>query len=173
MITVNLFIKTKNKNSLRKFLYFLKKNVNKNFNTINFYFPKKINKKVITLLKSPHVNKTAQEQFEIRLFTIQLKIVTTQAFKFLIFLKRIKNFSFADIQLKTKFSCTLKSQLCLKKNFFYSANFPINFFLKQKKIEKNKTSKVTKKSIEKSYDLKNRGYSLSKKSLKLIDFLGH
>lgn len=173
MITVDLFIKTKNKKSLKKFLYFFKKNVNKNFNTVNLYFPKKKNKKVITLLKSPHVNKTAQEQFEIRFFTIQLKIVTTQVFKFLIFFKKIKNFTFADIQLKTKFSCTLKNQFCLKKNFFYLANYPINFFLKQKEIEENKTFKITKKSIVKLDILKNKNYSLSNKSLKLIDFLGH
>lgn len=173
MITVDLFIKTKNKNSLKKFLYFFKKNVNKNFNTINLYFPKKKNKKVITLLKSPHVNKTAQEQFEIRFFSIQLKIVTTQAFKFLIFLKKIKNFAFADIHLKTKFSCNMKNQFCLKKKIFYLANSPINFFLKQKEIGENKTFKITKKSIGRLDVFKNTSYSLSNKSLKIIDFLGH
>lgn len=173
MITVDLFIKTKNKNSLKKFLYFLKKNVNKNFSAINFFFPKKNNKKVITLLKSPHVNKTAQEQFEIKSFSIRLKVVTTQAFKFLIFFKKIKNFAFADIKVKTKFNFNLKKQLILKKKFLYTTNFPLKFFFKQKKIENMKQSNLTKKLIKKNYSLKNNNYVFIKKSLKLIDFLGH
>lgn len=172
MISINLFIKTKNKNSLKKFIYFLRKNVYKNFNSINFYYPKKKNKSIITLLKSPHVNKTAQEQFEFKYFSIKLKIITTQAFKFLIFLKNIKNLLFADIQIKTKFNCNSKDQFMLKKKILNLDNSTFKYFIKQKKNIVNKNFQNTKLLIKKFYK-NNTKYSTSINLLKLIDLTGH
>lgn len=42
-------------------------------------------KKVFTALKSPHVNKTSQEQFEYRIYRKQIKCVTFQTLLFLVF----------------------------------------------------------------------------------------
>lgn len=158
---------------MKKFIYFLNKYMNKNFKSINFYFSKKKNKKVITLLKSPHVNKTAQEQFEIKFFNFKLKVITTQAFKFLIFLKKIKNYTFADIQIKIKFLNNSKNQFLLKRKILNINNFKNIFF---KKIEiYSKTFNVTEllfKKIHKKLNYKKK-YFKSRKILKLIDFLGH
>jgi ribosomal protein S10 len=170
--TVNLFIRTKNKNSLKKFIYFLSENVNKNFNSINFYYQKKKKKKIITLLKSPHVNKTAQEQFEMKYFSKKLKIITTQTFKFLIFLKNIKNFLFSDIQIKTKFTCNSKEQFLSRKKILNLDNLPFKYSIKQNKNLINKNFKDTKTFVKKIYTNKNK-YLNSKNLLKLIDFAGH
>ena len=65
--------KTFNFNALNLYAFFLKKvfhNLNIKFSM--FYLP--IKRKRITLLKSPHVNKTAREQFEIKYFSLCLKL---------------------------------------------------------------------------------------------------
>jgi hypothetical protein len=136
MKSINLILTTKNLNSLKKFLIFFK--TNKIFNNIDFIEQITIKKKkFFTILKSPHVNKKAQEQFEIFFFSKQLKITTTQAFKFLIILKYIKNFIFADIHFKIKFY--YKN---LKKNKFYKKNFNFdkfkNFYFYENLTNKNK-----------------------------------
>ena len=74
---INITIRSKNKNSLKKFLNVFK-NLSKNKRlqlnkTLNFFQKKRYNK-VFTILKSPHVNKTAQEQFEFNLFAKSIKI---------------------------------------------------------------------------------------------------
>lgn len=172
MIIVNLFIKTKNKNSLIKFLYFLKKNINEKFNTLNFYFPKKNSKKVLTLLKSPHVNKTAQEQFEIRFFSIKVKILTSQVFKFLIFLKSIKNFLFSDIQIKTNFFSNLKNKKLLT-NILNIDNLLYLNYVKHNKFKKNNTFNEINLKKKSNYNLNKKKYQISKKLLKQIDLYGH
>jgi ribosomal protein S10 len=172
VIIVNLFIRTKNKNSLTQFLYFLKKNINKNFKAINLYFPKKKNKKVITLLKSPHVNKTAQEQFEIKFFSMQLKILTTQTFKFLIFLKNIKNFLFSDIQIKTNF-LNISNNKILFKNILNIDNNSYRYLIKYKKFIKNEKFNDIKLSKKKMYTLNTKKYNISNKLVKHLDLYGH
>jgi ribosomal protein S10 len=172
-VIINLLITTKNKNSFKKILYFLKKNIKKKFNNITFYFPKKKNKKVITLLKSPHVNKTAQEQFEVKYFSIKLKIFTTKMFKFLIFLKKINNFLFADIQIKTKFLTSSKKQFLLKRQIININNFLKVLFFKNKnyvKIKNFNEIQITKKNY---FLNNNKKYLTSKKLFKIFDFFGH
>lgn len=58
--------------------------------------------KRITVLKSPHVNKLSQEQFEYRLYECTLKISSSQILKEIIKLKQLKEETFAGIKLKTK-----------------------------------------------------------------------
>lgn len=172
MIIVNLFIRTKNKNSLTQFLYFLKKNINNNFKAIHLYFPKKKSKKVITLLKSPHVNKTAQEQFEIKFFSMQLKILTTQTFKFLIFLKSIKNFLFSDIQIKTKFFNISNNKILLK-NILNIDNNSYIYPTKYKKFIKNEKFNDIKLTKKKMYNLNTKKYKISNKLIRHLDLYGH
>ena len=81
-----LRIKSLNKDSLNLYKSFLKKslkNININFKIFNL--PTK--KQRVTLLKSPHVNKSAREQFEIKYYTTTLEInsnIENRLLKFLI-----------------------------------------------------------------------------------------
>ena len=106
---INLKILSKNKKSLQKFLkvflFFCKKN------KINFfikYFSKKQKTHIFTILKSPHVNKKAQEQFEYRLFSKQLNIFSFQILKFIITLKKVQTKLFPDIKINIKFILNTK-----------------------------------------------------------------
>ena len=71
------FINSKNNNSLKSFLKVFKvlaTNKSLNLNKIIKVSPKKKFKKVFTILKSPHIYKSAQEQFESILFAKTFKI---------------------------------------------------------------------------------------------------
>ena len=59
---------------------------------------KPIKKKVLTVLKSPHVNKVAQEQFEYRIYKKRLKCFVPQISLFLIFFKKVRFNLFSDIK---------------------------------------------------------------------------
>lgn len=134
-----LTIKSKNKNSLNVFLKVFKKLVNQK--NLNFTNNKKSIKR-LTFLKSPHVNKTAQEHFNFVIFSKFACVKNLQIFKTLMILKKIKNNICCDVVLKIKF-------FVLKKD---SANiFKIGkFFQNEKPILKsikndNKRSKFTDK----------------------------
>jgi len=59
-------------------------------------------RKFITVLKSPHVNKTAQEQFEFRIYTTEFVISSFKPMTLLLILKKINNLSFSGLNLKIK-----------------------------------------------------------------------
>jgi ribosomal protein S10 len=112
---LDITISSKNNSSLKSFLNAFKTlsqcdplRLNKTLTV----FQKKRFKKVFTILKSPHVYKTAQEQFESSLFAKTLKIQTYQQLKTLVILKKMQTVSFADIQIKIKLIINLK---CKKK----------------------------------------------------------
>jgi ribosomal protein S10 len=100
----NVTIVSNNFNSIQKFFLFFFYNKKINFNTIKKYFQKKKKKKTLTILKSPHVNKTAQEQFEYRIYSKQITIYSSQNFQYLVFLKKINAHLFPDVKIKTKFN---------------------------------------------------------------------
>jgi hypothetical protein len=50
------------------------------------------------------VNKTAQEQFEYRIYSKQITIYSSQNFQYLVFLKKVNAHLFPDIKIKTKFN---------------------------------------------------------------------
>jgi ribosomal protein S10 len=102
MNNYKLVIVSKKKDSINKFLTFLLKNTDQNFNLTSKYLNRKNKKNVLTILKSPHVNKTAQEQFESKTFSIQICFLINYNLKELIFIKKIKNTLFSDIQIKIK-----------------------------------------------------------------------
>jgi len=66
---------------------------------------------VITVLKSPHVNKTAQEQFEYRVYSKKIRINSFKPSIFLLVLKKIKSFSFPGISLKVIGVCNKSNKL--------------------------------------------------------------
>jgi|YelNatPaOPRAMG01_1025707.scaffolds.fasta_scaffold08023_1 ribosomal protein S10 len=144
MNNIRLEIFSKNKQSLQKFLKFLFSLKN---NLIISYKPKRKLRQIITVLKSPHVNKSAQEQFEYRIYSKTVFINTLQVFKFLLLLKKIKNTNFPFINFKM----TLKSNFFSadhKKLFLYlnPNNLNINFYENFNDIQKfsKKTDKYLK-----------------------------
>lgn len=126
MKTFNLTIRSKNKTSINEFFSFFNENKLYSSNVIKKYFQKKMKKKKLTILKSPHVNKKAQEQFEIRLFKKQFKIKTTQNLKYLIFLKRLNSKLFPDIEINLKCITNNKNIKKLGLSIFNPNNFKIN-----------------------------------------------
>ena len=68
-------------------------------------FPKHEKRKFITILKSPHVNKTAQSQFETRTFnrTIIFKNSISKIILILLIIKSIYSGSFPEIKLTISF----------------------------------------------------------------------
>ena len=130
-----IIIISKNKLSIKLFSIFLK-NANKKSNIIAVCSKKKT-KKVITVLKSPHVNKTAQEQFEFKFFYRQFLIrPLIKNFKFLLLIKKIKSYLFSDTKIIIKF---LNNHNVKKK---YKLLNPNNFKLKHKFMFIKKTINI-------------------------------
>jgi ribosomal protein S10 len=103
---LNIVISSKNNTSLKFFLKVfrnLSQNKNLQLNTTLKICNKPRLNKVFTVLKSPHVNKSAQEQFELNIFSKNVIITTFQVLKILILIKKIQSMSFSDINIKIKF----------------------------------------------------------------------
>jgi hypothetical protein len=95
-----LKVSCKDRRTLKKFLGFFTKT-----KFLPFFlksFSKHGKRKVITVLKSPHVNKTAQEQFEYRFYSKKFLIYSFKPFTFFLFLKNLKNLSFPGLNLEVK-----------------------------------------------------------------------
>jgi len=130
MKTCNVTVVSNNPNSIQKFFLFFFYNKKISFNTIKKYFQKKRNKKILTILKSPHVNKTAQEQFEYRIYSKQITMYSSQGFQYLVFLKKISVHLFPDIKIKIRFhmghsmekQTDILNPTHLKKDFFRDEN---------------------------------------------------
>jgi ribosomal protein S10 len=127
----HITIISKNKSSLNSVSTLLNSiNHNKylNLNIIKKYFKKKNKKSVLTILKSPHVNKTAQEQFEFKFSSKQFLIKpTTKNLKFILLLKKLESNLFPDTKIILKFISNRK--LKKKNSKIFNIN---NFKIKQK-----------------------------------------
>ena len=123
-------ISSKNKETLQLFLMFLSKLENNNL--LIKYFPKQKIKKFVTVLKSPHINKSAQEQFEFRVYTKKLQISSPQHLKFLYFLTKSQITIFPFINLKLEVIYSIKSQLNLISRRLDPIKFSTNFFNQNK-----------------------------------------
>lgn len=131
---ITIYIYSKNKLSITNYLKFLKKYLNKkklNFKNITFIFKKKIKKTVFTVLKSPHVNKTAQTQFENRLYKTQLTIYSDNYLKLIYFIKYFSENNFSDIKIKIKIIKN-KNKISILHNInnFFKNNIKTKVFLK-------------------------------------------
>ncbi len=103
----NLYISTKNYNSIKRFLnFFSNKIFIKKLNLIIFkqVFVNKTQKSFFTVLKSPHVNKSAQEHFIYCLYNKQFKVQSYQSFLVLILIKILNYYLFPDVKFKIEFS---------------------------------------------------------------------
>ena len=132
-----LTIKSKNKNSLNIFLKIFKTLVKQK--NLNFTNNKKFIKR-LTFLKSPHVNKTAQEHFDFVIFSKLACVKNFQIFKILMILKKIKNNVCCDVVVKIKFFILKKNSF----NVFKMSKFFQNKKFKPKSIRnRNKELKFT------------------------------
>ena len=125
MTKYTLLVYGKNKKTIDNFLIFLKKTPQQNFQILKKQ--SKITR--FSVLKSPHINKKAQEHFQFIQFCISLSFVTTQLKKKLLFLKKIKNQLFPDLKVVIKGTYLGKT----KSINFFSPNDTIIY--NQKKVK--------------------------------------
>jgi ribosomal protein S10 len=148
---------SKDKKSLYHFLNFLKRNIRTQNSQLFFnILRKKKAKKKITVLKSPHVNKTAQEQFGYSVHSIEMSCCSWEIKKYILLLKKARNYLFPAVKIKIsgKFSGTQKS---LKEFLFNPVNVkfyvPSVIYSKQKvksKFLSQNTCVKSKDLLEKS-----------------------
>jgi len=152
-----LRVSCKDKRILKKFINFFTK-----LRSLPIFikpFSKREKRKFVTVLKSPHVNKTAQEQFEYRFFFKDFLVFSSKPSIFFLFLKKLKNFSFSGIKIEVQ---GLFEKKRIAKHVLKLIN-PDNIVLqnicfKQNNLKKDKIS---------TSDL-----SLSKKYIQLFDSYG-
>lgn len=161
-----LKISSNNEKSLKKILHFFFEHLKTKFNVIQKSISIKNNRKIITLLKSPHVNKTAQEHFEVHTFSKQILVKCFYLEKHFILLKKILNKLFTDISLSLKL---VINKDIIKENkilVFYPDNFKLfssNSFKTNYKRGKQKTK--SKKLCLKRNSLYNLTYFLNTTSV--------
>lgn len=108
---INLRIFSKNHNSLKNFLkFFIEFSTSKHLLFFCKSFKIRKNKKKFSVLKSPHVNKKAQEQFEFCTFSKEILICSPHLLKVLVLIKRIKGELFPEIKMKVKFLLNSKNK---------------------------------------------------------------
>lgn len=135
-------VSSKDNYVLEKFLRFLQKlEISP---VVLKYFSKQNKRKFITILKSPHVNKTAQEQFEFRYYSKEFLISSPKPFTFFLIIKKIKNLSFPSLKLQVKglFNSDKRSEKFLK-----LAN-PDNIILKPEKFKTISALTFQKKYVQ-------------------------
>jgi ribosomal protein S10 len=160
---------SKNKQSLKRFSKLFKKPGVKLQNRRLVLSNLKRKRKRVTVLKSPHVNKKAQEQFQSVTYNTIIKCLSWEIKKNVLLLKKIKNCLFPDIRIKIeKFLSSNETQFFKstryspKKTFYYDTEL---FSFKRQKEKKLFTS---------NRHVKNE--KLLKKTLlylKLLDNYGH
>lgn len=93
-------VSSKDSQTLKKFFKFLQKL--KSSSIVFKHFSNQNKRKFITVLKSPHVNKTAQEQFEFRYYSKELLVDSLKPLTFFLAIKKIQNLSFPNLKLEVK-----------------------------------------------------------------------
>lgn len=163
-------ISSKNKNSILKFLSIISEKIGFKVGSGIFFrsnLKGQKKKKIFTILKSPHVNKKAQEQFEIRIFSQQLILYGTYSARFVYFLKRLKLQLFPEIKLKIKF--LLNKTKSLDQKIFNLTNYKFKndkLCLSQNYIFKTVVKKNRKPTLEKRLTPRSNPKNSTKSELK-------
>lgn len=148
MKTINLLAKSRDQKSLSKFLIFLNAKINKNFFIKKKYFQKIKSKTIFSVLKSPHINKTAQEQFETTKFNTQLKLNTFEMNKVSEFLKTTNSKIFPEIHVKYKISYEqLNQKLYGIQKFLVADHFQSHFLEKKEQIKRFTSNKFIQTNL--------------------------
>lgn len=124
-MVIKLDLKSKNLKSLKRFLFIFEKFCASYDNQlIKAISNKNIKKVLFSVLKSPHVNKRAQEQFEFKLYNTKIIFYSLKYLKILLFLKFLSKNFFSDIRFKVSFTLKNKSILLnMSKFYFKKINF--------------------------------------------------
>lgn len=136
-----LDIESKNQISLENFVFFFfNDKLISRFSRVVTYKQRHKKSNKITVLKSPHVNKTAQESFEIKYYRKKIKCFVSKPRLFLILLKKIKSTFFSELSLKIKFVFNRKIEKKKVKhtfntNLYYLDNCKIKFIEYLKNME--------------------------------------
>lgn len=133
-------ITSKNKQSLKDYSKFFNNNI-KICKILSKSYNKKNKKKVITILKSPHVNKKAQEQFEFNIFSKKITLKMPNDSKFLIFLKKIETNLSSDVSIKIKLLINKRLPEKFEIKVFNPSYFQFNFFKNTNLLNNNKLKK--------------------------------
>lgn len=140
---INLKIFSKNKTSLILFFKIISKICHTKELKFNFYITKLQQIKttrIFTILKSPHVNKTAQEQFQYHLFSKKMLFYTFQFSKLTVILRKLQVELFPDIQIKACFLLKNDSLKRFKYQIFNLKLYNLKMFKSQhQKKTVNKT----------------------------------
>nr|YP_009687994.1 ribosomal protein S10 [Haslea nusantara]QDX17594.1 ribosomal protein S10 [Haslea nusantara] len=121
-------ISSKNKNSLKNFFKFYNKKLAPiaSHSLVLSQTQKKTSQKIISILKSPHVNKTAQVHYSSRKFTKQILVFSYKSYLFSLFFKKIQARLFPDIVIEIKSSLKFKHITKLNSKFLDPDHFVID-----------------------------------------------
>ena len=112
-MVIRLIIKSKNINSILNFIKLFIKFYKIYKLTDSFFVSNKTSRrKMFSILRSPHVNKISQEQFEFKVYKREIIIQTKNYLKFLIMFKKLNKSIFSDLNITIS--------LLKKKNDYYS-----------------------------------------------------
>lgn len=182
-----LSIYSKNLNSLTDFLkFFYKFKTNKIFK-IKFCTVQSQQQRqffFLSTLKSPHVNKKAQEQFGYYTYSKKLKINIFQIAKFLAIWKTVNTALFSDIKINTRFQLCNKPVKLKVTDKINVDKFKLKFIKKEKpfymnEFKKHSVTSFTPKQLlnAQAKNLKSRYYKKASNTtaytfLKLLDING-
>lgn len=126
---ININISSKDFNSLNLFLvFFIKILISKKLKIKNFEKVKPVTakKKSFTVLKSPHVNKTAQEQFKYDIFSYNIRLQPFQLLKLVFILKNINANTHTNINISFKLFYNDKNFKQKRLKSFDTNNYSVN-----------------------------------------------
>lgn len=122
-------IYSKNYKSLCNFLeFFFTETINNKLmlSLLKIKSQRPIKKKLFTVLKSPHVNKIAQEQFEYRIYKKRIKCFVPRISIFLMSLKKTRFSLFSDLGFKIKLISNAKIKNSFNVNNYSLGNKQLN-----------------------------------------------
>jgi ribosomal protein S10 len=150
---------SKNKKSLKHFLQLWKKphaNIT-NLQQILNVSERKKKRKIIAILKSPHVSKKAQEHFQQITYTKNVLCFSWETRKSIILLKKIRNHLFPGIKMQIEKKFSYKKNNLMKNALWNPCKIPLktklfSFDQQQKKnllisAKLNKNTKLMKKTF--------------------------
>lgn len=143
MINCKIKLYSKNKQTILKFIELLQ-NANTSLKNMRLIF--KISKaqkkrKKIAILKSPHVNKKAQEHFQIIIYSTTINYFSWETYKSILFIKRIKNLMFSGLKIKIEKNICSKKDASLKKLLNIHNKQPYTAFSYKQRQNKERTTK--------------------------------
>lgn len=171
MSKLNITVCSKNKSTFQNFIKFLRNKfpILKLQITLKHTDKKTVRKK-ITLLKSTHINKAAQEKYEYKIYSYTFQTYSFRTKKYLMLLKKLRNNLFPDIKLDITNSISGSSNDRVK--YFQPENYKLN--LNKLKITQKLNSKnlMITKNNPKTFQLYLDFIKKTTNYLKILDSLG-